>query len=529
MNFYARLVDHTPFPLRGDAYTISGESFAGPKAIEKSVYNLTNRISPLDAIPGVARDSRMVLYGVNEFIQRHLRYPISFEDIELSKEFMSTAHSFGGPLYFPEETWKRVGKEYNGFLPIRITGLPEGSTFFPNEPAIQVESLAEGFGELAAHIEAVMLGMVSTMSAKTTICRHWLDRIREEFGKNKYNNPNFSMSDATSDDLKEFDGLARFFIHDFGMRASSCAEESELLGMAHLLVFHGTDTFNAAYRAMQRGAKRPTGTSILALAHRIVQGHSTEQQSYEAIYNAAGENGIASYVADCYDFHSAVKGHLKMMAKRAKGCVVARPDSGNYLENCLYIAQQAYEAGLHDSADRPSATSMRFIQGDSMNPDKVQNVFDGLYDIDLNSVGWGIFGIGGYLRNTATRDLFSSAYKLAAIGSEYESVCKLSDTPAKMSVGGNTVVTRTPSSCFEVPSVYSIEEKSDDARIVFWDGTRVDLGIHNESFDSISNRTIEEFDSFAGVDVNYGISGKVDVLSTGLRKIQQETIEKYRS
>ncbi len=530
-----------PLPMLADAYTISGEAFAGERAVEKSVYNLTNRISPLDSddLLNVAEDSRMVFYGLSEFVRRHLWERITHEDIDAAKEFMATAHSFGGPLHFPEKTWRRVVDECHGFLPIRITALPEGSTFFPYEPVVQVESMGKGFGEIAAHIEAVMLGMVSTMSARATICRHWLNRIREEFGRNKYNEYNIGMDELTTDDIKEFDAMARFFIHDFGMRASSCAEESELLGMAHLLVFHGTDTFNAAFAAMERGAERPTGTSILALAHRIVQGHLNEEEAYEAIFGADTNGGIASYVADCYNFHRAVRNHLKAMAQRAAGTIVARPDSGDFYENCLFIAQQAYEAGLHDGAERASATNLRFIQGDSMNPHKVDDVFGGLFDEGFNSVGWGIFGVGGWLRNTSTRDIFSSAYKLCAAGSEDEIVCKLSDTPAKMSVPGKTVLVRDGVACFTGPSVFHTSEVSDDkdARVLYFDPVlrrcnNPDFeGFRplNESFATISQRTIEEFDSFQKVQPSYGIKGEVDVLSPKLRQFQQDMLDQHQA
>ena len=520
-----------PFPLMADAYTISGEAFAGREAIQKSIYNVTNRIGPSKAIGdiSVAKDNRMVFYGLSEFIRRHLSTPITHDDIDAAKAFMETAHSFGGPLNFPEKTWRRVVDEYEGYLPIKISALREGSTFFPYEPVIQVESSGEGFGELAAHIEAVMLGMVSVMSARATICRHWLDRIREEFGRNKYSNPNFTMSLASNEDLAEFDVMARFFIHDFGMRASSCAEESELLGMAHLLVFHGTDTFNAAYAAMERGAERPTGTSILALAHRIVQGHTTEEEAFEAIFGAAGEGGIASYVADCYNFKTAVQKHLKAMAERNKGCIVVRPDSGDYLENCLFVAQEAYEAGLQDGQDRPGATSMRFIQGDSMNPDKVNHVLQCLRNKGFNSVNWGIFGVGGWLRNTPTRDLFSSAYKLATKGLDNEAVCKLSDTPAKMSVPGDTIILRGNGACVTGPSVYFRDEfghGADEREVYYKDGAMFD--IMAESFADISKRTIEDFDTHLSSHPNFGHDKEVDVLSPKIRDFQSKVVSKYK-
>ncbi|MCI0562509.1 MAG: nicotinamide phosphoribosyltransferase domain-containing protein, partial [Nitrososphaera sp.] len=174
-------MNRVPWPLRADAYTVSGEGFAGARAKQMSVYNMTNRIGPRTAVPEVAQDNRMVFYGLSEFIRRHMLEPITHADIDDAKSFMETAHSFGGPLYFPEKMWRDVVDKFKGLMPLSIHAIPEGSTFFPGEPVVEVRNTAVGYGELAAHVEAVMVGMVSTMSARVTLCRHWLERIRSEF------------------------------------------------------------------------------------------------------------------------------------------------------------------------------------------------------------------------------------------------------------------------------------------------------------------------------------------------------------
>lgn len=380
-----------PFPLRADAYTIAGDALLSDKGKQRAVYNMTNRYSPKDAFPDVAKDSRMVFYGLTEFVRNHLTKPVTEEDIEKSIDFMSTANSFGGSLKFNPEPWRRVVREFGGFLPVRIQALPEGSTFFPNEPVIQVTSLAEGFGEMAAHIEAIMLGMVSIASARVTLERHWLQRLKE-----------WCFQDNNLP-------IAQFMIHDFGMRASSCAEESELLGKAHLLVFHGTDTFNAAYQARELGAESPTGTSILALAHRIVQSFASEKDAYENILN---QDKIASYVADCYNYKKAVTNYLvKLAIDNPDKTVVARPDSGDYLDNDLFIQQKALENGLVTEVKDDNGAFKRYdpknlinINGDSMNPRKIEAVLRQRWINGFTPTKWGIFGVGGYLRNEVTRD-----------------------------------------------------------------------------------------------------------------------------
>lgn len=519
----------TPWPIKGDAYTVTGELIASKEAVARSTYNFTNRRSPKDAFPEVAQDSRMVLYGLTDFIRTHLTQPLTHKQLDKCVRFMKTANIMGGPLQFNENTWRRVIAENGGYLPITIRALPEGSTFFPNEPVIEVQSNGEGFGEMAAIIEAVMVGMVSIASARVTLCRHWLDRIRERI--KKYNS-GISESRALE--------LSRNMIHDFGMRASSCAEESELLGRAHLLVFNGTDTFNAAYQATRLNNDQAIGKSIFALAHRIVQGHETAEAAYNKLREVGAANGhIGSYVADCYNFHKDVIQYLIPLAKEYNNdIVVVRPDSGDYVANCIFIVEQAIRAGLYQSqGELYVPKNLTYINGDSMNPDKISEIWDVLEERgnirseNVNPTAWGVFGVGGYLRNTPNRDSLSSAYKLCAKGLNNEPVIKLSETPAKMSVPGPTEIIRKGFPSVRLSS--ECDRNINSAMRTYY------IGHHNltpeamfgdiciERFEEIRRRAIEDFDKFADEPADRGF-GEHSVLSPKIIEMQKEAFDKYR-
>ena len=265
----------TPNPcLNADFYSISSEFFASPKAREKSCYSLVNRRQP-SKVWSVCHDDRMVLFGIQEYIRRVLSVKVTVNDVVEAHKFLQHSHIGGGKLPFPIELWFRVVDEYDGYIPVKIKSLPEGSTFGVNVPYVQVIS-EEGFGELAAHIEAGLVGMVSIATARATLTRHLLERVKDYI---REINPNFTEDEILS--------ASRYFIHDFGMRASSCLEESEILGLAHLLSFWGTDTTNAAYLAHKLGCHPNTGQSILALAHRNVQGYDEEKDAFLSIKRAA--------------------------------------------------------------------------------------------------------------------------------------------------------------------------------------------------------------------------------------------------
>ena len=512
-----------PVVLSADAYTVAGACMSSPKALERSVYNFTNRRSPAEAFPEVAKDSRMVFYGMTEFLRNYLTKRVTHAQVDAAVKFMSTANSFGGPLKFDDKPWRRVVDEFDGYLPIKIEAIREGSVFFPNEPVVQVTSLDKGFGEMAAHIEALMVGMVSIASGRVTICRHWLDRIRE-----------WVRHDLGHVSITQADAIARFMIHDFGMRASSCGEESEMLGKAHLLVFHGTDTFNAAYQARTLGAKEPTGTSILALAHRIVQGYEKERDAYE---NLLKQDTVGSFVADCYDYRSAVENILIPLAKMYdKNTIVARPDSGPYLDHIIFTVRQAIENGFYTKEyEKFIGTRVRYLEGDSMNPNKTELVFRELDKNGFSPVRWGIFGVGGYLRNTPNRDSLSSAYKLCAIG-ENEPVIKLSNTPAKLSVPGPTLLVRWHDLEKVRPTVYLFKEyhawkNADRAYVTYYDGSSPDkfFDVCFESFDVTQQRCIDDFDSFTSFSTtNPDFGFNRTCLSENVQTIQNDKMKEFK-
>ena len=486
-----------PTPLNGDAYTVAGEALASDQAREKSVYGLSFRKSPAQAedLKDFCHDDRMVFYGLSEYIRNNLTKPITKEDVDAAEGFMATAHAFGGPLNFDRKVWDRVIEECGGYLPLKIEALPEGSTFYPGEVPVQVTSLKEGFGEIAALVEANLVGMVSIASTRATMERHLLERMKD-----------YAREDDSAATDAEILFRAQLMIHDFGMRASSSSEESEVLGKAHLLSFPGTDTFGAAYQAFVLNDNQRVGSSVLALAHRTVQGANTQGAAFAQIRKAAGPGGIASYVADCYDFHAAIRDEILPMALEASrtdnAILVPRPDSGNYLENIMYIVAVAKENGLYkeQANGRAAMTNMRFIQGDSMNWDKIHTAMDELRDNGYSPVGCGIFGVGGWLRNTPTRDTLSVAYKLMAKGEDEESVVKLSDTRIKMSVPGPVYTLRGQGA--DHPSTvmqYEDGHAGQNALVTYYDGAIAGNEKFGapclEKFSTLQERTVKGFDA----------------------------------
>ena len=498
---------HVPMAINSDAYTVSSEDLESQDCKDWSCYNLTNRYSPRDVF-SCADDSRMVMYGISDFIRNYLIDPILKYDIDEAEEFMNRAH-IKGVMPFNRKMWDTIARDYK-FLPISIRAIPEGSTFFPNEPIIEVNS-AYGFGQLAALIEPLLVGMVSLGTARATLTRHLFNKLAQ-----------FTQRVHPSWTKKKVYETVSWLIHDFGMR-TGVGEESELLGKAHLLCFNGTDSFNAAYQAYKLGCKPETGKSILALAHRIVQGFDNEVDSYENLYQQCSTSKIGSFVADCYDFRNAVSNYLLDLAKRKDVTIVVRPDSGDYLDNVAFIVKTAMSAALYDmdELNRPTGNYMKFISGDSMNYEKIMNTLVALEKDGFDPVGWGLFGVGGWLRNSCTRDILSTAYKLCAKGMQAKPVCKLTEG-GKASIPGLTTLNNLGDG---KPSVHSVKGDGFD-----FDGKKLyysnQLSLYwcQERFSLVQDRAMYDFDRF-NLDPNYGLNSSC--LSPEVVELQESLKMKY--
>lgn len=502
-----------PSILECDAYTIAGDCLASESAKNASIYDVVLRYSPEKVWPTIAQDSRMCLYGLSDYIRENLTKRITRDNLNDSSWFMSQAKLFGGGLKFNRDMWESIIDHHDGYLPIRISALPEGSVFYPNEPVIQVQSLFKGYGEIAAHVEAVMLGMVSIASAKVTLLRHWLERIID-----------WLELPRTPKGYEQ----AQYFLTDFGMRASSVSSESELLGRAQLLVMHGTDTFNAAYQASRMGCKSQTGKSLLALAHRIVQGWDTEGGCYR---NLLEQDDMGSHVADCYSFNHTVKNILIPLAKEnPTKLVIIRPDSGDHIDNNAFVINCLREMGMVDSEGNTG--NVKIIHGDSINPESMFRIIQHTKSMGINPRSFLIFGVGGWTRNQSTRDTLSASYKLSSVRingyGDWSSVVKLSESVTKLSVPGPSLLCRDSSNI----TVRHISEPHYlDARVTYYNGSGD--GLNNkflppcyEQFSTIQDRVINSFnDSCRGS--KFG-TGEDSCWSDKIKSIQKEYYDKYR-
>lgn len=504
-----------------DFYSLCSNTFAAESAKHTSVYNYTNRYSPKQAWSdySLAKDSRMTMYGLNFFIKEELSSKITNHHLDEAKEFVNRSHSLGGPLPCDFNLWKRVIDECGGYIPLVISSIPEGSTFFPNEPIIQLFNSKKGFGELIAHFEARVVGAVSKGTAIATMLNHWRERLKEQIVKDLI----MVYGKAEENKVNE---VLKWAIHNFGSRACDSYETSVLTGLSHLLIFNGTDNTDAGLEAYRLGCEDSVSSSILALAHRNCSAYGNDIDTVNAIASVPNAK-IVSCVADCYNFFKTTVDIVDIAKNNPNIIYVIRPDSGNAIDCIHHIIKTAidkdvckYENGV------PLPTNVRYIYGDSVNPNSQREINNTLRDkFKIPSTLWGIFGVGGWIVNNSTRDSLSSAYKLAAKGKDLEPVVKLSESKTKLSVPYYNNVTRPVNLNNGTVFPAFLNKENQINSIVYVDGENY----ITESFKETRFRAINDFEkykSFSEVSPGFGVSR--ECLSKEITDFQDSFYKKYR-
>lgn len=521
-----RRYHRTPKPLWSDAYTINGYVFESEEATHFSRYYGTFRKFPQHKEPQYDdRDRRMVFAGLQALCDMLFYDPVTHEEIDETVEFLQgrkVTPPNGGfeDFEFPEKMWRRVVDEFGGYLPLRVEGMPEGAVVYPQEPFLRVEATHPGFGPLVPWFESTLLH-VWAATERLTAARHFVDKMYQVIRKYE--------PEEVSDEECMF--LARTQIHDFGDRAAASPMESELVGRVHNYVFFGTDTFRGAYQNWKNGAPAAHGSSVKALAHRIVQGFREEGDCYRKMYDTANPNELLSMVADCYDYWNALNQYLIPLAKEAQQVgdgrtVVARPDSGDSVEMVVGTLNRAKEEGLMseyrcaDGSTRYVSNTLRYIVGNGESYDSVFRITKEA--LDAGYVPWrcGIYGMGGHMRNNIERDDLSTKFALCAVGEEKRPVVKVSNSPGKQTLPDCKVV-RDRISLQTGITLMKPNSSCSDALVQYYDGSQEEpFGSgFTDRFSVAETRVMHEFDEYP-----YRAGYRSDML----QKQIDELVERYR-
>lgn len=340
-----------------------------------------------------------VFFGLQAFIKEYLITPITLEDINEAEEIW-LAH--GEP--FNREGWEYILKEHNGFLPIRIRAVPEGSVVPTSNVLLTIENTDPKCFWLTTYLETALLRAIWYPTTVATNSREIKKVIR------KY--------------LKETGDVAGlpFKLHDFGARGVSSNESAMLGGMAHLVNFMGSDTIAGVVGARRYYNEPIAGFSIPAAEHSTITswGHDREADAYRNMLKQFGREGsLLAVVSDSYDIFNAAEnlwgGELRQEVIDSGATVVIRPDSGDPLTVVREVAvllEKKFGVSINDKGYKV-LNNVRIIQGDGINIDSITDILSGLKEMGFSADNIA-FGMGGALLQAPQRDDQKFAMKCSA-------------------------------------------------------------------------------------------------------------------
>ena len=385
--------------LLTDSYKVTHHYFY-PKGTQKIYSYLESRVG--------AEFNKTVFYGLQYIIKKYLEGQVVTQERIDQADKLISAHI--GEDIFNRDGWQYILDEHNGYLPIEIRAVGEGTPVEVGNALMTVENTDDESYWLPNYLEPLLLQVwypstVATLSAEVRkLCNFYLE-----------------VTGSEKDNLD-------FMLHDFGYRGATSTESAMLCGSAHLLSFSGTDTI-AALTVPENYYNDPElyGFSVQATEHSVMTslGEGGEiSQILNVIDNA--HDGILSLVIDSYNYRNFLEEAGKSGSELNEAIlkflntegnkVVFRPDSGEPVSttmDCLNLLSEGFGSTPNDKGYSVFDANIGLLWGDGLNYQKIRDI---LYA--MKSAGWAaeniIFGMGGGLHAAVNRDTQRNAFKCSA-------------------------------------------------------------------------------------------------------------------
>ena len=346
-----------------------------------------------------------VFFGLQAALIEYFETPITRWDIAEAEAVIKASG-----LPFNRVGFEHMVDNYNGYAPISISAIPEGSVVPRGTPLITIDNIGGPKTIWAtSFFETLLLRAIWYPTTVATIS-YSIRKSMRYFWEHTVDDANMAGMD--------------FALHDFGARGATSGESAALGGLAHLLNYSGTDTLEANLAASQYydADGQIVGFSIPAAEHSTITawGPEREAEAYKNILDQYPE-GLVSIVADSYNLFYAINTifgeTLRNDIITRNGRVVIRPDSGDPLEITLKVVEalgDKFGFTINEKGFKVLPEYIRMIQGDGVNPISITAILN-----NFMVHGWSAeniaFGMGGALLQKVDRDTLSFAMKACEI------------------------------------------------------------------------------------------------------------------
>ena len=349
-----------------------------------------------------------VFYGLQYILKKYfVGQQVTESKIQMAKKFWD-AHI--GPGLFNEVGWRHILEKHNGYLPIKIKAVPEGTPVSTHNVLATVENTDPEVPWLTNFIETMLLQVWYPITVAT---------LSREIKKIliKY------LKKTTSYSSEEINNIVRFQLHDFGFRGTGSFESAGIGGSAHLVNFFGTDTV-AAIEAIQEfyNTDEMVGFSIPASEHSTITswGQENESKAFENMLTSY-PTGLVACVSDSFNILNACDKiwgqELKDLIVNREGRLVIRPDSGDpvqTLKRVFGILWERFGGVVNEKGFKVLHPNVRVIQGDGVNIESIVEILDMMVEQGFSAENIA-FGMGGALLQKVDRDTQKFAFKCSSI------------------------------------------------------------------------------------------------------------------
>lgn len=383
--------------------------------------------------PRVSAKHIIVPFGLQMWMKKYLTIPVTMQDIE---EAILFAKLHGEP--FDPEPWIYLLVAYQGYFPVTIRAVPEGTTVPAGNVLVTIQCTDSKLFWLSSYLETVLQRAVWY---PTTIAS-----MDYEIKKDIAHFYRISGADMS---------MVPFALHDFGGRGVTCAEQAEIGGAAHLVNFMGSDTIEGIRAANYYYSNQMAGYSVPATEHSIecsFGGSAAEEEEYlRHVLNTYAKPGkIVSIVIDGYDVFRAAEMLCttfkdQIIASGAK--VVFRPDSGDMMQivpRILNLQCAAFGYTMTTNGYK-KINNVGLLQGDGIDHMTIRSLLGKILAMGYSADNI-VFGSGGALLQKVNRDTYKFAQKASAVrkGGKWVGISKNPITdPGKRSKEGLLTLVRS--------------------------------------------------------------------------------------
>lgn len=389
------------------------------KQYQKDVTQIWSNWTPRSSrIQGV---NKVVHFGLQHFIKKVLLRDFNKQFFSANLDLLKWSYKsfMRQTLGDDNADFSHMERLHNlGYLPLDIYSIEEGREVPVGVPTIVLTNTHPDFYWLPNFLETVMsLYLWKPSTSATTALRY--RRIFKEWADK-----------AGEGDQSYIDWQG----HDFSMRGMSGLEDAYLSGLGHLTCFNGTDTIPAIVAANKYyGAEMSCGGSIPATEHSVmcVGGQEGELETFRRLITEVYPTGIVSIVSDTWDLWKVLTKYvpaLKETILNRNGRVIIRPDSGdpvNIICGTTFDSLNAQDVGVlgllaetmgttNQDQGLPIINNMGAVYGDSITPEKANQILGRMVGNLKLSPRNMTFGIGSFTYEYCTRDTFGFAMKATA-------------------------------------------------------------------------------------------------------------------